>query len=42
MDNVQFSTIFGANIQDQSGVVLGASADYGQQWFQGKYKHGPP
>ncbi|KAF7354389.1 Glucan 1,3-beta-glucosidase [Mycena venus] len=40
MDNVQFSNIFGANIQDQSGVVLGPSADYGQQWFQGKYKHG--
>ncbi|KAJ6524176.1 exo-beta-1,3-glucanase [Mycena capillaripes] len=41
MDNVQFSSIFGAKIQDQSGVVLGASADYGQQWFQGKYKPGP-
>ncbi|KAJ6556359.1 pectate lyase superfamily protein-domain-containing protein [Mycena capillaripes] len=35
LDNVQFSNIFGANIQDQNGVVLAASADYGQQWFQG-------
>jgi hypothetical protein len=31
MDNVQFSNTFGANIQDESGVVLGPSADYGQQ-----------
>ncbi|KAJ7241628.1 pectate lyase superfamily protein-domain-containing protein [Mycena rebaudengoi] len=35
LDNVQFSNIFSANIQDKNGVVLAASSAAIPQWFQG-------
>ncbi|KAJ6578345.1 pectin lyase fold/virulence factor [Mycena capillaripes] len=35
VENVLFSNIFGANIQDESGTILAANADYGRHWAQG-------
>jgi hypothetical protein len=44
LDNVQFHTIFSANIQDSAGVVMAANtADTVQtvtQWIQGNVYHG--
>ncbi|KAJ6488401.1 exo-beta-1,3-glucanase [Mycena vulgaris] len=35
VENILFSNIFGANIQDESGTILAANADYGGHWAQG-------
>ncbi|KAK7052591.1 glucan 1,3-beta-glucosidase [Favolaschia claudopus] len=40
LDQVQFSNIISANIQDNSGVVMAANANYGDQYFQGNVYSG--
>jgi hypothetical protein len=41
LDNVKFSGITSANIQDSSGDIMSASSTTVGQWFQGNTYFGP-